>query len=153
MSPLLSWIELNWLSLLQGAGIVSGLFFTALSIRRDTKSRKISDLLTLASHHRELWEELNEKPGLDRILATEVDLVSAPITPREEAFLNRVIQHFNTSWLIAREGALLTATALAADVSWFFSLPIPRRVWEQTKEGRDWRFVKFIEKARRKKAV
>jgi hypothetical protein len=143
----LLWFKENWSSLLQGVGIIAGLFFTAISIRRDTRSRRVSDLLTLTEQHRNLWNEVHERDGLRRIYDAEVDFLAHPITDIEEEFLNRVIVHFSTGWLLAREGSLLTLETLAEDVRWFFNLPIPKRVWEATKEGRDRKFIKFVETA------
>lgn len=141
----LFWLKENWPSLLEGIGIIGGLIFTAVSLRRDTRSRRVSDLLTLTEQHRNLWSEVHERDGLRRIYEEDVDLVAGPITDVEEEFLNRVIVHFNTGWLLAREGSLLTLETLASDVRWFFNLPVPRRVWEATKEGRDRRFIQFVE--------
>jgi hypothetical protein len=36
---------------------------------------------------------------------------------------------------------------LADDVREFFSLPLPRAVWEKTKKNRNRRFVRFVERA------
>ena len=121
--------------LVQGVGIVGGLIFTALSIRRETKARKVSDLLTLTAQQRKLWIKMHERPELQRILKAEVDLVSQPISSGEEQYLNEIIVHFNTGWLLAKSGALIEASGLAADMRSFFSLPIPKAVWNQGKDG------------------
>jgi hypothetical protein len=65
----------------------------------------------------------------------------------EEEFLNLVMAHFQTSWRIAKVGGIITLGELAADVRGFFSLPLPRAVWEKTKGFRNRRFVKFVKKA------
>jgi hypothetical protein len=36
---------------------------------------------------------------------------------------------------------------LALDAGEFFSLPLPRAVWEKTKKFRNPRFVRFVERA------
>jgi hypothetical protein len=139
------WANDNWFLLLQSVGIIGGLVFTAESIRQGTKARRISDMLALTEQHRVLWQEVHERPELCRIPKAEVDLVANPITNLEDEFLNLAIVHFNTGWLLTREGALLTSEALARDVRSFFSLPIPRDVWERTKSNRDPEFVRFVE--------
>jgi hypothetical protein len=141
------WLRDNWFSLLQGTGIIGGLFFTAMSIRRDTKARRTTDLLALAQQHRDLWAELHRKPELGRILKEGVDLVSGPIKPAEEEFLNVVFVHFYTGWLLANQGALalIPKDALAADIRNFFNLPIPKSVWQQTINSRDPHFVEFVD--------
>ena len=58
VAPLLKWLEDNWFSLLQSIGIISGFVFTALTLRRDTKSRKRTEVLALTQQHRELWSEV-----------------------------------------------------------------------------------------------
>ena len=125
--------------------------FTAESVRQATKARRISDLLALTDQHRELWRELQERPELRRITQKDVDLVAEQITSAEDQFLNLAIVHFNTGWLLTREGALLTQEALIKDVQFFFNLPIPRSVWERTRGNRDPEFAGFIESCLRRK--
>ena len=146
MDPLTAWLRENWFSLLQGIGIVGGLLFTALSIRRDTRARRLGELLSLYEHHREIWNEYRQRPELARALAPTVNFVE-PINEQEREFINQVIVHFSVSFLAAREGGLVTLKALAADAQSFFKLPMLRRVWNETKDERDRSFVKFIEKS------
>lgn len=145
MAPLPSWLSENWFVLLQGIGIVAGLLFTGISIRHESKGRRISNLLALSAQHRDLWQEMQRRPELGRVRSTEVDLVAKPITSAEAEFMNLVIVHFNTGWYLAQEGSFLRKKALAADAKAFFGLPIPSSVWNQTKHERDPKFVRFIE--------
>ena len=101
--------------------------------------------------HRELWSEVHRRPELGRILEETADLVAKPITVAERVYLNLVIIHFNTGWQLAREGTLLKLKTLALDARNFFSLPVPRTVWEQTKSVREHQFVAFIDKCLRPK--
>lgn len=142
-----AWLEANWFTLVQSVGIVGSLWFAVAAFRREVASRKVGDLLTLSQHHRDLWSEVHRRPELGRVLQREVDFLASPISLAEEEFLNVVIVHFQTSWLLASEGAMLTLDVLAADVRWFFSLPLPRAVWQQTREFRDPVFVEFVENA------
>jgi len=139
------WVAKNWFPLLQAVGIIAGLLFTALALRRNTKARKASDLLTLTKHHRELWSDVYQRPELRRILSPDVDLIASPITAAEQEFLNVAVVHFNTGWLLACEGGLLKMEGLKGDVRSFFSLPIPKAVWNQTRQHRDPEFVHFVE--------
>jgi len=140
------WIDQNWFALLQSVGIVCGLLFTSISIRRDTRARRTTDLLALTERHQELWSELHRRPDLQRLLNKEVDLVSRPVSAAEEEFLKIAFVHFYTGWLLAKSGALLTLETMAADVRVFFELPIPKFVWKQAREGRDAEFVRFVDK-------
>jgi len=144
----LLWLRDNWFSVLQTVGIIGGLFFTAISIRQATNARKASDLLALTEQHRQLWNEVYSRPGLERIYADEADLVAVPVTNAEERFMNEVIIHFQTGWQLALRGSLITLDAMKADARVFFKLPIPRFVWQHTRAGRDPKFVKFIESCR-----
>jgi hypothetical protein len=145
---LLLWLENNWFPFLQTVGIVGGLVFTAVTVRQSTRARRASDLLALTDQHRELWNEVYTRAGLERIFATEADLVGKPINVTEERFLNEVIIHFQMGWQLASVGSLLTLDAMKADVRAFFALPLPGKVWQTTKAGRDPKFVKFIEDCR-----
>lgn len=149
MASFLPWLEANWFSFLQSIGIVGGLIFTALSVRRDTKARRTNDMLKLTEEHRELWSELHRRPDLARITNEHVDLIATPITSAEEQFLNIAIVHFNTGWHLARAGSLATNDGMKADVRWFFKLPIPHAVWEASRNFREPKFVKFVEKCLR----
>jgi len=139
------WLTNNWFSLLQSLGIICGLLFTATSIRRDTAARRASDLLSLSERHQDLWSELYRRPELRRIRSKEVDLLANPVTGSEEEFLKLVFVHFYTGWLLARKGALLEMNAFKEDVRTFFSLPIPKAVWKEAHEGRDPKFVEFVD--------
>jgi hypothetical protein len=141
----LLWFRDNWFPLIQTIGIVGGLVFTALTIRQATNARKVSDLLALTEQHRELWNEVYNRPGLERIYAERVDLLASPVTMAEVRFLNEVIVHFHTGWQIACHGSLLTLQAMQADARTFFNLPLPHAVWQQTRDTRDPKFVRFIE--------
>lgn len=145
MAAFLVWFNNNWFILLQSIGIIGSLLFAGFTIRLEAKARKLSDLLALTEQHRELWKEVRERPDLARISRAEVDLLAHPITEQEEEFLNMVIVHFNTGWLLAREGSLVTLEVMAKDAATFFNLPIPGAVWRQTRQNRDPQFRSFIE--------
>ena len=147
MAGFVAWLNDNWFSFLQSAGIVGGLLFTGLAARREARSRKTSDLLTLLEQHRELWSEVHRRPELARVILPEADLVANPISVPEERFLNLVIVHFHTGWQLAVDGVVHIPEIMAADVRGFFTLPLPRAVWEQSKASRDPEFVGFVDRA------
>ncbi len=129
-----------------------GLVYTAITLTRDAKDRRRSDVLALMQQHRELWSEVHRRSELQRVLGEAVDLVAHPITVAEQEFLNLVIIHFHTGWQLAQEETAVTLKTLKADARNFFNLPIPNAVWEQTKRTRDPKFVKFLEGCLRKTA-
>lgn len=150
MGAVLAWIEENWFSLAQSAGIIGGICFAAVGLHRDARARRISALLSQAEQHRELWAEAHRRPELGRVVQPVVDLVAAPLSVAEREFVNVAMVHFHTSWLLSRGGSLLTPDVLTSDARWFFDLPVPRAVWEETKHLRDARFVRFVEGALRR---
>ncbi len=139
------WFEDNWFSLVQTAGIVAGLAFPVIALRRDATGRRTTNLLALGQQHRELWTQAVERPELSRIFREDADLLTQPVTPAEFEFLNVVIYHFNTGWELAKQGEILTLQAYTLDVATFFCLPIPAAVWRETRDKRDPRFVTFVE--------
>jgi hypothetical protein len=140
-------LQQDWFNLIQSLGIVCSIALTATALHREARARKLGHYLTLVAHHRELWSETHRRPDLARIFKDNVDLVAAPITIAEEEFLNLVIEHFTTGWLVAKNTAFLNRKVLAADARTFFARPLPRTAWTQTKHARDPRFVRFIEDA------
>ena len=149
MAALLPWAQDNWFTLLQTLGIVFSLVYTARSFRQGIRDQRTAQRLSLASHHRELWSSAHRESSLRRITADTADLITHPITVEEREFLLEVIYHFQTCWELARDGSLVSLEALQLDASEFFSLPIPWRVWCDSRAGRDRRFVEFIEGCRK----
>ena len=137
----------EWFALIQSVGIMGSLLMGAAAVVRDAKAREIENLLTLANYHRELWSGVSQRPELGRIFRDDADVISAPTTVAEQEFLNLVLVHFQTGWRLAKGGNIITLKELAADVRGFFSLPLPRAVWEKTKQFRNQKFVRFVEKA------
>lgn len=137
----------EWFALIQSVGIVASLLLSALAFARDAKAREVENLLTLANFHRELWSGVSQRPELERIFREGADVVSKPTTVAEQEFLNLVMVHFQTGWRLANGGNILTLKELATDVRGFFSLPLPRAVWDKTKQFRNQKFVRFVEKS------
>ena len=139
------WLGAHWFELLQTASILVGFFATAHSIRADTKERKIENLFALTESHRELWTRLYERPELVRVLNDAVDLQLSPVSAEEELFVHLLILHLR-AWFKARHAGMeFDDDAVAADIGQFFSHPIPRAVWKNSREFQDHDFVEFVE--------
>ncbi len=151
MGTFTAWLDQDWFNLVQTVGIVASSLLATVTLRRETRARRLGDYLTVIQQHRELWSEAHRRPDLARIFQPEIDLIAAPVTVAEEEYLNLVIDHFHTGWLLVNDGVVLKAEVLAADARAFFSLPLPRRVWDTTRPQRDPLFVRFIEEALRRK--
>lgn len=142
-----SWVAENWSAAVGAVGIIGSLWMAILAAHREAKAREIENLLTISDHHRELWNAIQQKPGLSRILKSDVDISAAPVTTAEEEFVNLVMVHFLTTWRLARSGGIIAEGELMADVRGFFSLPLPQVVWEKTRQFRNPKFVRFVERA------
>ena len=140
----LEWATEHLFELLANIIGIGGLFFTAFTIREDTKARKISNLLAMTESHRDVWQDYLEKPALWRVTAQSLNLSDAPIRPDEEVFVNRVILHLSSMYEALKEDVIIKQEGLQRDVTGFFSLPLPKSVWEKTKHLQNRDFVKFV---------
>jgi hypothetical protein len=68
------WISQNFFNLFSAAGIIGGLWFTAVSLRSETKTRRVANLLTITANHREVWKEFFGKPELARVIEPSADV-------------------------------------------------------------------------------
>jgi len=140
------WISANWFTGLSAIGIVGSLVFTAVSLRSETKTRRIANLLTLTQNHRELWSELFRNPNLTRVLDPTPDLSNHRITRDEKIYLNMVIQHLGSAYEAMKSGLVIKPEGVSQDVRGFFSLPIPLAIWEKVKLLQNDDFVEFVER-------
>lgn len=139
------WIADNWVTLLNAVGVGGSLFFTATAVRSATKTQRIANLLALTSNHREVWREFFSNPELARVLDASADLTKDPITPGEQEFVNMVVLHISSAYESLRDELMVRQEGLGNDMRSFFSLPIPRAVWQKTKAFQNDDFVRFVE--------
>ena len=145
MAGVLHWVDSNF-NVIQTIGILGSLWLAVIAAHREARAKEGENLLTIAEQHRVLWSEACNRKDLQRVFLADVDL-ARPMSIAEAEFLRMVISHFQTIWLIARSGGLLTLHELALDAGDFFRLPLPRQVWEETKKFRNPKFVRFVERA------
>ena len=141
----LNWLRDNWFTLLQSLGIIGGLLFTGVSLRVDAKVRRVGNLFAVTKQHREIWTALYSRPDLKRVTDASANLTAQPITDEEELFVNLLILHLATSYRAAKAGMFLLPGELQTDIAEFFTLPIPKAVWERTKRFQGREFVSFVE--------
>ena len=149
MGDMWTWLAEHWFEVLSAVGVVGGLIFTAVSLRSETKTRKIANLLTMTANHREVWKEFFHRPELARVVNAFADVEKQPITPEEHEFVNLVVLHTSSVYEALKDELVIKQEGLRRDVGAFFSLPIPKAVWEKTKVFQNEDFVAFIEKCRR----
>lgn len=145
---LIQWLEQNWFSSIQIIGILGGLLFTAVNFRTDAQARRVSNLIALTQHQREIWTHLYTRPELARVLAKTVNLKSAPVTDAEELFVNFLILHLNSAHHAMQTGLFMKPEGLQRDIQLLFSLPIPQAVWRKMKPFQNKDFARFVESNR-----
>jgi hypothetical protein len=142
------WIIEHWTELLNAIGVFGGLFglyFTAYSIREETKARKVANLIAITSNHRDLWKESLGRPDLSRINDPKANPGKKPVTQEELAFANFVILHLNSAYYAMKDEMVIKLQGLRRDAHSFLSNPVPRAVWEKTKKFQNADFVEFVE--------
>jgi hypothetical protein len=142
------WILQNWFNLFSAIGIIAGLWFTAFSLRSETKTRRVANLLTITANHREIWKEFLNNPKLARVRDAAADTVKQSVTDAERVFVNLVIQHINSVYYTMNDQLVVKYEGLRRDIAQFFSLPIPQAVWERMKVFQNDALVRFIEECR-----
>ena len=139
------WIGQNWLALVQTVALGGGLLFTGIAIMLDARARRVGNLIQLTQQHRDLWERLYAQSELARILNPAADTTRLPVTVEEERFVIFLILHLSNTYYATRAGFYQKLPGLRKDIERFFSLPIPRAVWEKVKDLQDETFVRFVE--------
>lgn len=139
------WIGQNWLALVQTTALGGGLLFTGIAVLLDARARRIGNLIQLTQQHRDLWERLYMQSELSRILDPAADTAKSPVTAEEEVFVTFLILHLSNAYYATRAGFYQRLPGLHKDIERFFSLPIPRAVWDKVKDLQDESFVRFVE--------
>lgn len=141
-----SWATDNWFTLLQTLAILSSFAFTCVALRRDEKSRRISNLMLLTANHRDIWKHVFDRPKLRRVLATNPNLDTKPVTDDEALFVKMLILHLNSAHHAITSGLIITPEGLGADIRTFLAHPIARLVWDEIRDLQDRAFVEFVER-------
>jgi hypothetical protein len=145
MGDMAQWLAENWFNLFSSAGIIGGLWFTAVSLHSETKTRRVANLLTLTANYREVWKEFFRSPELARVIEPSANVAKQPVTPAEEFFVSLVISHTSSVYEALKDDLLNKQEGLRRDVRSFFSLPVPKAVWTKTKLLQNHDFAAFIE--------
>lgn len=149
MTTAILWLVHHGFDLISAVGIIAGLGFTTASFREDTRSRRLSNLITLTQQHRDIWEEIQSNPRLMRVMDAKVDLFTKPITTEETQFVVLLILHLHCWYRAITEEEVETLDGLGKDVKEFFALPIPLAIWNSKREFYDFEFVRFVDEMRR----
>jgi hypothetical protein len=139
-----AWLAENWFNVLSASGIIGSLLFTAVSLRSETKTRRIGNLLTLTDSHRDIWSNILRYPDLARVLQASARPEDQPVTENEEIYVGMVILHLSATYQAIKSGLSIKPSALREDVRLFFSLPIPLSVWNRSKRFQNDDFQGFV---------
>lgn len=133
------WTGIDWFNLLQTVALLFGLCATTSTLRQETRSRKLSSILSLTANHREIWMALINNSKLGRVLDQEADLTVAPPTMEEEVFVQMLILQIRSAIIARKLGIGVADENIEADIADLFRLQIPRAVWKATRKyhGKD----------------
>lgn len=82
---------------------------------------------------------------LARVRNPAVNLTKQPVTDAELMFVTLVIAHANSVYYAMSDALVVKYEGLRGDIAEFFTLPIPKSVWEKTKQFQNDEFVAFVE--------
>jgi len=145
MGGMAHWLTEHGFNLFSSVGIIDSLWIAIISLRSDTKTRRIANLLTITANYREIWKELFHSPELARVIDPKADLAKQPVTPQEELFVGQVISHINSVFYATNDGLVIEWKNWRRDIAQFLSLPIPKAVWTKTKLLQNLDFAAFID--------
>jgi len=143
--PLTDWISHNWFALVRDGAVAAALLVIGIAILLEARARRVGNLIQLTQQHRDLWERMYSEPELARILDPGANLAKTEVTAQEEVFVIFIILHLSSTFYAMRSGFFQKPHGLRKDIVRFFSLPIPRTVWEKVKALQDAPFVRFVE--------
>ena len=139
------WVTQNAFDLISAAGIIGGLIFTAVSLHSETKTRRVANLIALTQNHREMWSEFYKGESLSRFADTKADVQTVPLTLAEENYGKVLITHLASFYRAMKSDLTIKPEGVRQDIHAFFSMPVPRAIWEKFKPVQDEDFVTFVE--------
>ena len=77
-----------------------------------------------------------------------MDLKKQPVSDEESLFVKTLILHLDTVRRTMAAGIFAEIQGLQNDIRDFFTLPIPKAVWEKIKRFQDGDFIAFVESCR-----
>jgi len=137
------WITGHWFDLFQTVGIIGGLLLAAYTTWKDAQARRIGNSIAINGQYRTIWKDIYEHPALARVLEKDAD--AKDISTGEELFVTTLISHLSTVFRAMKQGEFVKLEGLQNDVREFFTLPIPKAVWEKLKPFQDDDFVALVE--------
>ena len=146
--PWEAWLKANWFEIIQTVSITTGLVFGAVTIRQNTRTRRLSNLLSNTSNHRELWLYYLSDERLKKISLQERNVSENPISEEEHQYVVLLLLHLRASYEAVNDGMAIHKPGLVRDVSAFLKLPVPLAVWQLVQRSFEPEFVRFVEECR-----
>jgi len=125
--------------------LVASLLLNAAEVRHLAKAQRVGNHLNLTRDHRQIWSQLFASPELSRVLDPSPNLDANPISVQEHFFVTFAILHLHAVFKARQEKMFGSLQAMNRDVKSFFSLPIPRQVWIDSREFQEPEFAEFVE--------
>jgi hypothetical protein len=142
-----TWVESHWFDVVQTLGIVVTFLFSAYVTSRDARARRVANSIAITDQYHQIWRDVYSHPELSRVISESPDLLSKPVSFNEELFVTTLIAHLSTVYRAMKQDEFVDLQGLARDVKQFFSLPIPKAVWEKIRAFQDDEFVGFIKRS------
>ena len=117
-------------------------------IHGEDRQSLFGNLMAPTENHRKIWTEFTYRPDLRRVLDMTADLNKREVTREEEIFVNSIVFQIQNTSYAQESGLVVKLDGLRRDVSWLFSLPIARSIWEKSKSLQNEDFVEFVEACR-----
>jgi hypothetical protein len=140
------WLGEHGESLLSSLGIVGGLAFTGVGLHRDSRARRIENLISLTQQHREIWAQVLDAPALARVAEPLRDIRKEPATERERLFLQSLVLYLGTVHRAVQLDELLKPHGMEQDIRDFFTRPLPHMFWLEIRRYQDPDFSDFVER-------
>ena len=116
-----------------------------VALRSEAKTRRVANLLTVTANYREIWKEYYANPQLARVLDVAANVKEKPVTPEEELFVGQIIFHISNVFYAMKDDLFVAQDGSRQDIAQFFSLPVPKAVWQRTKLLQNQDFAAFID--------
>src|ERR1035437_6916398 len=119
---------------------------TGYNTNSETKTRRVANLLPIIANYLRSGKNSSVLRDWPRVIDPVANVAKQPVTPAEEFFVSLVISHTSSVVYEAIKDKLLTKQeGLRRDVGLFFSLPVPKAVWQRTKLLQNLDFAAVIE--------
>src|SRR5436190_2739897 len=92
----------NWFDLLQSVFIIASFWLARISLRDETRQRRVANRLEITKQHREIWTLRLSNPELSRVQELAPDIDARPITSEEKSFVHMLILHLANCYRTAR---------------------------------------------------